>query len=72
MLAVSARVVEASLVNKIDPNDTYSTAQNIDAYFSLDFDPFIGDPYVNTSITVPHATVNAMDPYEMNGTYDWY
>lgn len=63
---------QASPVNKVEANDTFATAQNVDAFFSLDFDPNIGDPFTNTSLSIPHVTVNAFGDNASNGTLDWY
>ena len=56
--ALAANVIE------VEPNDTLATAQNIDAFFSLDADPDIAN-----ATTIPHATVTAGPG---NGTFDWY
>ncbi len=32
-------------------------AQNVDRFFNLAFDPDIGDTTLNTSTTIPHATI---------------
>ena len=60
----------ASPIASIEPNDTAASAQNIDAFFSLDFSPDIGDTTSNTSTTIPHVTVRA--PREDEPTYDYY
>lgn len=68
----SRNLAQASPVNKVEANDTFATAQNVDAFFSLDFDPLIGDPFTNTSLSIPHVTVNAFGDNASNGTTDWY
>ena len=47
----------AASVNEVEPNDSVATAQNIDANFTLDFDPNIGDSTSNTSTIIPHVTI---------------
>src|SRR2546423_234360 len=67
LLAMSAGTSFASIVLRTPGNDSIATAQNLDRYFSLDFNPDIGDAEqthssspptsTNTSTTIPHATV---------------
>lgn len=52
----------ADIINEVEPNNTFATAQIIpDSAFTLNFDPNIGlnagAAFVNTSTTIPHATV---------------
>jgi len=61
--------VSASIITKLESNDTLATAQNIDASFTLDYDVNIGDKFgVNTSESIAHATIDAIG----NGTFDYY
>ena len=47
----------ASSVTDTEPNDIFTTAQNIDNYFSLDYSADIGDVTgTNTSTVIPHVT----------------
>jgi hypothetical protein len=68
LFAMSAGTSFASIVLRTLGNDSIATAQNLDGYFSRDFNPDIGDmeqfhpfpPRVtsnNTSTTISHATV---------------
>jgi PEP-CTERM motif len=69
-LAVPAQAIP---IIKLEPNNTPATAQNIDAFFSLDFSPDIGDVTgANTSTTIPHVTVNAFGANAAAGGFDWY
>jgi hypothetical protein len=52
-----AGVALAAPVNEVEPNNSSAAAQNIDGSFTLDQDPDIGDVTINTSTTIPHATV---------------
>lgn len=54
---------------EIEPNNTFSTAVNIDNLgFSLEFDANIGDSTTNTSTTIPHLTILGTG----DGSYDFY
>jgi hypothetical protein len=67
-LAVATPSLGASIA-EVEPNDTLGAAQNIDAFFTLDYSPDIGDwAGVNTSTVYPHVTVNGTG----NGTLDYY
>lgn len=76
MLVLGSRhVAQASPVAKIEANDTFATAQNIDGFFSTDLEPTIGcpfDPFSDCSALIPHVTVTAFGPDAGNGTHDWY
>jgi hypothetical protein len=63
MLVASTGVAFAAPVNEAEANDSIAQAQNIDNYFSLDY-----DPNIDNSTTVPHATVIGTG----NGTFDFY
>ena len=63
MVMVYAGAAWATPVSELEPNDSPAQAQNIDPYFSLDYDNYITDP-----TTVPHATVNGTG----DGTVDYY
>ena len=63
----------AALVFETEPNDDLTTAQNIDPFFSLDFDNDIGTSTINTSTSIPHVTVNGTGESDSNNlTYDVY
>lgn len=50
--------VSAAPVIEVESNDSIATAQSIDGFFDLAFDPLIEDAAgFNTSTTVPHAEV---------------
>ena len=50
--------VSAAPVIEVESNDSIATAQSIDGFFDLAFDPLIEDVAgFNTSTTVPHAEV---------------
>lgn len=53
----------ATVISEVEPNDTLNTAQNIDAFFSLDFNPDILN-----STTTPHVTIEATG----DNTFDYY
>jgi hypothetical protein len=64
LFAMSAGTSFASIILRTPGNDSIATAQNLDGYFSRDFNPDIGDSTPggasgghNTSTTIPHATV---------------
>jgi serralysin len=59
----------ASAIAEVEPNDTLVTAQNIDPFFSLDFDADIGDTTTNTSTTIPHVTIRTASN---TNSYDYF
>ncbi len=66
---VATGVASAFPVNDFEPNDTLATAQNINASFSSDFSPDIGNSAgVNISTTSQHVTIIGTG----NGTYDYF
>jgi hypothetical protein len=67
-IALASGASRASLIAEIESNDTVATAQSLDASFSLEFDPDIGDFNANTSLTIPHVSVRAAG----DGTLDFY
>ena len=84
VLSLTASIVSGSSLNaapilKVEPNDSFATALNLDAYFNLDPDPNIDYtclscgsaafwPNGDISTFVPHASVQAVG----NGTFDFY
>ena len=69
MMGMAGTAANAAVINEIEPNDTIATAQNIDAFFDLSFDPNIEDVAgVNTSVTISHAEVQGTG----DGTTDFY
>ncbi len=68
VLWLGVRHSEAVSISEVEPNNTLGTAQNIDSFFSLDFDENIGDTGSNTSTTIPHVTISGSG----NGTFDYY
>lgn len=59
----------AGTVNKVEPNDTLSSAQSLEGYiWTLNDNPNIGDRFGNTSTTVPHLTITATG----NDSFDYY
>lgn len=73
-LTAAALPAAAATIGIAELNNTAATAQNVDAYFSLDFSPDIGDTYgTNTSLVLPHVTIDATGTHANNGAeYDWY
>jgi hypothetical protein len=70
---VAAVPAHATTIVKIEPNNTSATAQNIDAFFSLDFSADINDETgANTSTLYPHVTINAFGANAVAGGFDWY
>lgn len=59
---------QAIAIIESEANDTQATAQNVDAFFSLDFDANIGDQAGNTSTTIPHVSIVASG----NDTLDYF
>jgi hypothetical protein len=71
LVAFSALTSHATLVPKYEPNDSSTSAMNLDSFFSLDYDVLIGDiANNNTSTTIPHASVSAVGSNP--SSYDWY
>jgi hypothetical protein len=64
--------VWAGIVNESEPNNTIATAQNVDAFFTLDFSEDIGDKVANTSTTIPHVTVLGKGDATGDGSFDYY
>jgi hypothetical protein len=61
----------AAPVSKPEPNEPFAAAQNVDAFFSLAFDPNIDNfAGVNTSTTVSHVEI--VSPGDPSGTTDYY
>jgi hypothetical protein len=61
----------AAPVSESEPNEPLAAAQNVDAFFSLTFDPNIENfAGVNTSTTVPHVEI--ISPGDASGTTDFY
>jgi len=68
LLSVAAH---AAPVSESEPNEPFAAAQNVDAFFSLAFDPNIENfAGVNTSTTVPHVEI--ISPGDASGTTDYY
>jgi hypothetical protein len=82
LLLVFAAAAQAAVVNKIEPNDSIDQAQNIDSSFDLSANTEIGrlvptaptgQEWVDTSQTIPHATINVpTDPLSTGGSVDFY
>lgn len=68
LLASLSLAAQATVISEVESNDTLATAQNIDPHFSLDFSPNIGDTSTNTSLTIPHVTIQGTG----NNTFDTY
>lgn len=64
-----AAPASAAVVSEVEPNNSRAAAQSIDAAFTLDHSPDIGDTTMNTSTIIPHATVRGGPG---DGTPDWY
>lgn len=65
----------AAIVNELEVNDTFATAQVIQGgSFTLDFSPNIGTgsggTFINTSTTIPHATI--LSSPSTFGNFDFY
>ena len=59
----------ASPINSNGANNSFATAQNIDPFFSLDFDVRIEDEnLVNTSTSIHHVEISAVG----DDTFDYY
>ena len=66
----------AAVIARTPGNHSVATAQNLDAWFTLDFNPDIGVitpdlTHENTSTTLPHATVVG-DPTRPGNVFDFY
>lgn len=69
VMLLAAPAAHAVVIGEIEANDSLATAQNIDAFFSLDFSADIGNQAgANTSTTIPHVTITGTG----NGTFDYY
>ena len=56
--AFSPLAAHGGPVAEVEPNDSLASAQNIDAAFTLDFNPIIQDGMgTNTSTLIPHASI---------------
>ncbi|MFO0897330.1 MAG: PEP-CTERM sorting domain-containing protein [Pirellulales bacterium] len=71
LLAAAAPVV-AGIVNETGGNNTLATAQNVDAFFTLDFSDDIGDKVANTSTKIPHVTIFGKGDATGDGSFDYY
>jgi len=63
LMAGVSGVSHATVITEIEPNDTLSAAQNVDASFSLD-----SAANIENSTTIPHVSIAGTG----NGTYDWF
>src|SRR5687767_9379690 len=73
--ALSANTASAAVINEIEGNDTFATAQALSSLdFSLDFVAEIGTGagvgFVNTSTTIPHVTIRSLSSTFAN--FDFY
>lgn len=59
---------KAAVIAESEPNDTLATAQNVNGFFTLDFDANIGDRTGNTSTWMPHVTIMGTG----NDTVDYF
>ena len=58
VLAAFAGEARAGVVPESEPNEPLPLAQNVDAFFTLGFDPSIEDSAgINTSLTIPHVEI---------------
>lgn len=75
VFAVVVSLTGASTANalpiiEMDPNGSAATAQNVDPFFSLDFDPNIEDGVAsNMSTIIPHVTISGTGD---GFTFDYY
>lgn len=67
-LCLLADQAQATAIVESEPNDTLGTAQNVDAFVSLDFDANIGDQTSNTSGIIPHVSIAGSG----NDTLDYF
>ena len=68
-LLLTTLPARGAVINEIEPNNSLGTAQNIDAFFTLDFSANIGNEMGNnTSETIPHVTILGTG----NGTFDYF
>jgi hypothetical protein len=72
LLLAAAGPVVAGIVNELEPNNTLATAQNVDAYFSLDYSDDIGNKIENTSTKIPHVTILGKGDATGDGSFDYY
>lgn len=63
MACIFVQGVEAAIISEIEPNDSFGTAQNVDVYFSLDF-----NANVNNSTITPWVSISGTG----NGTWDYF
>jgi Ca2+-binding RTX toxin-like protein len=68
LTATSSSGPLALVAPEIEPNNAPNTPLNVDAFFSKEFDPNIGDLVVNTSTFIPHVTINGTG----DDTFDFY
>lgn len=66
--ALFAATGRAAVVAEIEPNDSLAAAQNVDAYFTMDYRDDVGDTTQNTSTLYPHATIEATG----DETFDYF
>ncbi len=59
----------ASVISETENNDTSATANLVDGYFDLSYSDDIGDTSSNTSLVIPHVTINA---YAEQGGHDTF
>jgi hypothetical protein len=80
-LIIAAASVGAAAypVLRTDGNSSLATAQNVDAYFTLDFNPDIGSTAtgdfripVNTSTTIPHVSILVPPGSRSVPSFDYY
>ena len=67
LLLISVSHVRAATVTEIEPNDTFATAQNVDAFFSLE-----SNPSITSSTTIPHASVHSPTNRNTGTNFDVY
>jgi len=72
LLLAAAGPVVAGIVNELEPNNTLATAQNVDAYFTLDYSDDIGNQTKNTSLEIPHVTILGKGDATGDGSFDYY
>jgi hypothetical protein len=53
---------------ELGPNNTFAQAQNVDAFFTRDFNANIGDKSMNTSESIPNVTIMGTG----DGSFDYY
>lgn len=72
LLLTAAAPVLAGIVNETGGNNTIATAQNVDAFFTLDFNEDVGDKVANTSTTIPNVTILGKGDATGDGSFDYY